>query len=557
MTTLSEIQKKLIQHKLDAYIITRNNMFLGQDVLPEENLLCRLTGFTGSAGKLIVFRDHACLLVDGRYDIQARAQINPRQIEVFCTRDSLGSWIQNNIKNACRFAYNPWCHSTAEVDFWKRVLTEHEFVEIPADFPAVPLSSNEAEIFELDERFAGITADEKISYLTQFCVDHRLDAYFIGECDCVSWLLNLRSRLLEDTPILRAFALVPAGGNVSLFINDLNKLETELDNWRGKTIGLSFNRCPKKVQLLLKEKRIRYVNIPNPVVDWKAVKNPVEISGFKAAHRRDGVAVCRFLHWLENNGQTTDELGVVAKLHEFRAMSENYYSESFATIAGFGPNGAIVHYQPTPETNRKPEAGSLLLLDSGAQYFDGTTDITRTVAVGEPSQEMIDSYTEVLKAHIAAASALLPPETPGLVPDTLSRAALWRYGKDYAHGTGHGVGHFLNVHEGPQSLSLKSLAPLKAGMVTSVEPGYYQEGVFGVRIENLYLIEETVVNEKSMLKFVPLTMVPLERRLINKSLLTTAEIDWVNGYHQQVWATLQDLAPADIIAWLKKATRPI
>lgn len=557
MTTIAEIQKHLISRKLDACIITRGNMFLEQDILPEENLLCSLTGFTGSAGKLIIFRNRACLLVDGRYDIQARRQTDPASVEVFCTRDSLGTWIQHNVTQPCKFAYDPWCHSIAEVDFWKRVLTSHEFVETPPEFPAVRPSERDAEIFELDERFTGISADEKISYLTKFCADNNLDAYFIGECDCVSWLLNLRSRLLADTPVLRAFALVSAAGGVSLFVKDFDKLAAEFDTWRGKTIGLAFNRCPKKIQTLLRDKHVRCVNISDPVVDWKAVKNPVEIAGFRAAHRRDAAAVCRFLHWLEANWQTADELGVVAKLHEFRAAGENYYSESFATIAGFAANGAVVHYQPTERTNRRLESGSVLLLDSGAQYLDGTTDITRTVAIGTPPQEIIDDFTRVLKAHIAAADALLPPDTPGLVPDTLARAALWRFGKDYAHGTGHGVGHFLNVHEGPQSLSLKSLAPLKAGMITSIEPGYYKENTYGIRIENLYLLEETSVENKPLLRFEPLTMVPFDRRLINKALLSPAEIDWVNAYHQKVLTALSGFLPAEENAWLQAAAAPL
>ncbi len=556
--TLTDLQKQLISHKLDAYIITRNNMFLGQDVLPEENKLTELTGFTGSAGNLIVFRDHAVLLVDGRYDIQAQKQTNPQQIEVICTRDSIGSWIQSNIKDACKFAFSPWCHAIAEVDYWKRALSQHEFIEDKDELLGARVSAKEAEIFELEEQFAGISSEEKISYLTNFCAENKLDAYLICECDSVSWLLNLRSDLLADTPILRAFALVSASGDVSLFINDFSKLEQELENYRGKTIGVAYNRTPKKLQTLMKEKKIWLSNLNNPVIDWKTAKNPVEIAGFKAAHLRDAVALCRFLHWFENNTQDLDELGVVSKLRQFRQQGEHFYSDSFATIAGFGPNGAIIHYQPTPETNRKLENGSVLLLDSGAQYLDGTTDITRTLAIGTPTQELKDSYTQVLKAHIAVADALFPLNTPGLALDTISRAALWRYGKDYAHGTGHGVGHFLAVHEGPQSLSLKSLAPLKKDMVTSIEPGFYKEGEYGIRIENLALIVETATNFISpMLKFEPLTLVPFDKRLINKMLLTPEELSWIDAYHQQVLDKVAPLLPADVAAWLQEACQKL
>lgn len=558
MITIPELQKQLIKHKLDAYIITRNNMFLGQDVLEEENMLKILTGFTGSAGSLIVFRDKACLLVDGRYDIQARQQTDSSAVEVFCTRDSIGSWIQNNIKNSCKFAYNPWCHSIAEVDYWKRALTAHEFIEDKDNLLGSRVSSKEAEIFELEEQFAGISSEEKISYLTKFCADNKLDAYLICECDSVSWLMNLRSDLIKDTPILRAFALVSASGEVSLFINDFASLEKELENYRGKTVGLAYNRTPKKVQFLMKEKRIWINNLNNPVIDWKAAKNPVEISGIKKAHLRDAVAVCRFLHWFDNNWQSLDELGVVAKLREFRAQGQYFYSDSFATIAGFAANGAIIHYQPTAETNRTLKSGSVLLLDSGAQYFDGTTDITRTIAVGQPSAEIIDSYTEVLKAHIAVAAAIFPLNTPGLVLDTLARAALWQFGKDYAHGTGHGVGHFLDVHEGPQSLSLKSLTPLKKDMVVSIEPGFYKENEYGIRLENLALISETSTPFMSpMLNSEPLTLVPFDRRLINKNLLNDKELNWLNSYHQRVFEQLSPQLPQEVAAWLKQATQKI
>lgn len=558
MITIPELQKQLIKHKLDAYIITRNNMFLGQDVLEEENMLKILTGFTGSAGSLIVFRDKACLLVDGRYDIQARQQTDSSAVEVFCTRDSIGSWIQNNIKNSCKFAYNPWCHSIAEVDYWKRALTAHEFIEDKDNLLGSRVSSKEAEIFELEEQFAGISSEEKISYLTKFCTDNKLDAYLICECDSVSWLMNLRSDLIKDTPILRAFALVSASGEVSLFINDFASLEKELENYRGKTVGLAYNRTPKKVQFLMKEKRIWINNLNNPIIDWKAAKNPVEISGIKKAHLRDAVAVCRFLHWFDNNWQSLDELGVVAKLREFRAQGQYFYSDSFATIAGFAANGAIIHYQPTAETNRTLKSGSVLLLDSGAQYFDGTTDITRTIAVGQPSAEIIDSYTEVLKAHIAVAAAIFPLNTPGLVLDTLARAALWQFGKDYAHGTGHGVGHFLDVHEGPQSLSLKSLTPLKKDMVVSIEPGFYKENEYGIRLENLALISETSTPFMSpMLNSEPLTLVPFDRRLINKNLLNDKELNWLNSYHQRVFEQLSPQLPQEVAAWLKQATQKI
>ena len=558
MTTLSSLQQQLIKHKLDAYIITRNNMFLGQDILPQENKVYELSGFSGSAGNLIVFRDQSFLLVDGRYDIQARFQAQGSGIEVVCTRDSIGSWLKDNIKEPCKIAYDPWCHSIAEVDYWKRSLDNFEFIEDNEGLLGSRISKSDPDIFELKEEFSGISSDEKISYLTKFCQDNRLDGYLLCECDCVSWLLNLRSNLIPYTPLLRAYALVLADGSTSLFLDDFSKLEAELDTLKGKRIGAAFNRCPRKLYSLMKERKIWVVNLNNPVTDWKSIKNEVELSGIEAAHLRDGVALCQFLYWLDNNWQSTDELGVVAKLHEIRSQGTNYYSESFATIAATGSNGAIVHYQPTQESNQPLSPDTVLLLDSGAQYFDGTTDVTRTIALGNPSPEIIASYTEVLKSHIAVATSMFPPFTPSLALDTVARAALWRFGKDYAHGTGHGVGHFLAVHEGPQSLSLKSLAPLKKNMITSIEPGFYQEGQYGIRLENLALIKEVTTDFISpMLGFEPLTLVPFDKRLIDKSLLSHEEIAWLNNYHQTVYAKISPYLKPDEAAWLKSATDQI
>ncbi len=556
MNTITEIQKYLTNQNIDAYILTRNNMFIGQDVLPSENKILELSGFDGSAGNMIIFRDKAYLLVDGRYDIQAREQTNPQQIEVVCTRDSIGSWIHNNIKNYCKFLYNPWCHSISEVDYWKRSLSHHEFIEDKSNILGNRISSTEANIFELEEQFAGVSSDEKISYLTNFCLENKLDAFLICECDCVSWLMNLRSDLIKNTPILRAFALVSANGEVSLFINDFSPLYKELEKYKGRTIGTAFNRTPKKIQSIIKEKQVWLHNSNNPIVEWKAIKNPIEIEGIKAAHIRDGVSVCQFLSWLENNYQGQDEISLIEQLSSFRISNKNFYSDSFNTIAGFGPNAAIIHYHPTPKTNLKLSENNVLLLDSGAQYFDGTTDITRTIAIGTPSQEIIDSYTEVLKAHIAVASAYFPHNTSGSCLDTLARATLWQYGKDYAHGTGHGVGHFLDVHEGPQSLSSKSLSPLKKDMILSIEPGFYKENEYGIRIENLAVITETA-STPQMLQFTPLTLVPFDIRLINKKYLTEKEINYINQYHQKVFSTLASLVDKDTKKWLEKACQKI
>ncbi len=559
--TLQELQKALITNNLDAYIVTRGNMFLGQDILPEENKVQELCGFSGSAGTLLVFRNKAYLFVDGRYELQAAQEVNQEQISVICTKDTLGTWMQNNLDDPCKIAYNPWCHSISEVDYWGRTLKKHTFVEDKNQLLGNRLSDKEVEIFEQDIQYAGISMDEKISYLTKFMQEKKLDAFFICEPDCVSWLTNLRSETLADTPLLRAFALIDAQGEVSLFTTDFKKIETELARLRGCTIGLSYSHTPKQLQNIMKDHRLWLINLPNPIQSWKAIKNPIELNGFKNAHKRDAVAVVNFLQWLENNWQGQDELSIVAKLHDFRSQQQKFYGNSFETIAGFAANGAIVHYQPSQKTNLKLKEGNILLLDSGAQYFDGTTDITRTIAIGSvTNQEIIDSFTQVLKAHIAAASALFPQGTPGSAIDALARAQLWQYGKDYNHGTGHGVGHFLNVHEGPHSLSPRSNATgLEPKMITSIEPGYYKAEEYGIRIENLAVIEneDNPDFERPMCHFVPLTLVPIDKRLINKYLLNNKEKDWLNHYHKTVLQELDSLVSADVRKWLKTACSPL
>ncbi len=558
--TLSDLQKELKNRRWDAYIITRGNMFLSQEAtLPEENKLKEICGFSGSAGTLLAMQNRAVLLVDGRYELQAAQEVDTDAVEVVCTSDSIGSWLQKNMEASLTIAYDPWCHSISETEFWNRVLKKHKFIEDNLQILGSRICAKEADIFEQDIEFAGVSVEEKISYLTKFMQDNRLDAFFISECDAVSWLLNLRSNCLPDTPVLRAFALVSKDGEVSLFTNDLPKIETELAAYQGKDIGLSPNATPKKIQSMMKNHKIWICSLANPILNWKAVKNPVELAGMRNAHLRDAVAVCKFLCWLKHNWQGQTELSAVDKLYELRAQGEHFRGLSFSTIAAFGTNGAIVHYQPKPETNQPLTAGSVLLLDSGAQYLDGTTDITRTVATANAPTEIITDFTQVLKAHIAAASALFPSGTAGSAIDTIARSRLWSWGKDYNHGTGHGVGVFSNVHETPVSLSRRGKYPLEAGNVTSIEPGYYVAGSHGIRIENLvYVTEEKSENlPLPMLKFVPLTLVPLDKQLINKYLLSEQELDWLNNYHQLVWQKVSPLLDQETQNWLKEACSPL
>ncbi|MBE6444766.1 MAG: M24 family metallopeptidase [Alphaproteobacteria bacterium] len=559
--TISELQKQITKNNWNAYIVTRNNMFIGQDVLEEENKIKELCGFSGSAGTLLITPETSYLLVDGRYEIQAAQETDPSVIKVICTSDSIGSWIAQNIAQNSVVAYDPLCHSINETDFWHRILKHHIFVEDQNHILGNRLSKKEVDIFEHNIEYSGISVEEKVSYLTSFMLKNNLDAYFLTDCDAVSWLLNLRSNCLKCTPILRAFALIDKNGEISLFTNNIDKIEAEIAKYKDKTIGVSPNSTPKTILTLAKKHKIWLHNHMNPIQKIKAKKNPIELSGFKNAHIRDAVAMCNFLCWLQTNWHNQTELSIVQKLYEYRSQQQLFQSNSFETIAGVNANGAIVHYQPNSDTNQNLNDESLLLLDSGAQYLDGTTDITRTVAIGKISDpNIIDSYTQVLKAHIAAASARFPQSVTGNTIDIISRSVLWKYGKDYKHGTGHGVGHHLNVHEGPFSLSsYKNPNILETGQVTSIEPGYYVEGKYGIRIENLYYIADDLASDLAtpMLKFEPLTLVPIDKSLINKYLLNQDEINWINNYHKLVLEKIHPLLSKEVQNWLIEATAPI
>ena len=513
---LADLQKKLKPAKLDGYLVTRNNMFLNQDVRNDENLLRLLTGFTGSDGSLLILRDKAILFVDGRYELQAPRETDSREVEVFCTKDcSFHRWLAQNTQDLTRFrlGINPWCLTQTE----KEALSVNCIsVSAVPDFLPPMLSADAANVFEHKLEFAGESAAEKIGRLCNALLREKADAAFFSLADDVSWLFNLRSDALPETPILRAMALVEKNGKAWLFGNNLNTGNLKLDypllalseipavlrRFKKKKIMLDPDANAAALLEILKTNQTDIISAPDKIQQFKAVKNPVELAGIRRAHLRDGVAVTKFLCWLDANRQGKTELDIVEKLHAFRAKGDNYFSESFATIAASGPNGAVVHYHPDSHSNRRLDDNSLLLLDSGAQYEDGTTDVTRTVALGVPSREMAENFTLVLKAHIALSSAVFPTHTPGGALDVLARAPLWNAGKDYNHGTGHGVGCFLNVHEGPQRISRSNGAyPLAAGMITSVEPGYYEENRYGIRIENLVEITDAAPELPGAMQF--------------------------------------------------------
>lgn len=565
---LDDLQKLLQKQKTDAYLVTHNNRFAGQDILQEENSILELCGFSGSAGNLLVLQDKAILFVDGRYELQSKLETDPNLIEIICSAspDPL-PWMKKYLSKKAKIMYDPWTTSHHELSYYAENLPNIKFIADEKEILGKRLGSRTANVFKHNIEYCGIGKDEKIALVIEEMQKHNLDALMISEADNVSWLLNLRSNALPDTPVFRAYALLDKDASIMVFAENttyqnalpFNMLKKCLKAYKNKKIGLG-EQTPQIIYNWLPASE--YAAPSFEIIEKiKSIKNPIELQGMKNAHIRDAIAMVSFLHWLDNNWQEKTELDIIAKLRSFREQQDLFYSDSFPTIAGFGQNGAIIHYHPTEKSNLKLQKDSILLLDSGAQYYDGTTDITRTIAIGTPSTEMINDFTMVLKSHISLADCRFPENTDGKQLDAICRAPTWACGKDYKHGTGHGVGCFLNVHEGPNSIS-KGARPLAyhPGMITSVEPGYYKENHYGIRIENLvYTAEENNAEfENKTLKFITLTLVPIDKRLINKYLLSQGEIDWLNHYHQKIWNTLKDIIiKEDTLAWLKEACSPL
>lgn len=557
--TLDELQNELKKRELDALIVTRNNMFLGQDVLPEENKVLQLTGFNGSEGTLLVTQKRCFLFVDGRYQIQARKETNPERVTVIDCSGSVWEMIRDiSLKyNWSKVGYNPWCLSINQA----KTISKAAWIKLveTEDLPNTLVKARPVNSFVSapeDRKYS--RRREKVAAKVAFSGSLMI----VCAADQVSWLTGVRTDALPYSPVLRAFGLLGAFGKIELFTDDvkfkdvhpISELKKYLAKYQNKKILADFNDTPQKFMSILPEGAVLEHIKENPVDSFKMEKSISEIEGFKDAHVRDGVALCKFLYWLEQNRNGLTELDVVAKLHEFRAQQEYFFSESFATIAAAGAHAAIIHYQPNEHTNAVLEDNSVLLLDSGGQYFDGTTDVTRTIALGNPPEEIKDMFTMVLKAHIALASAVFPIGTSGCMLDALARSVMWRFCKDYNHGTGHGVGHFLNVHEGPFAISPKNMTPIQNGYVVSNEPGYYKEGCYGIRIENMVYTNPA---GDGFLLFRNLTLVPIEKRLINVYMLTRGERDWLNIYHGEVWRCLAPKMDDNEREWLKGACSPI
>lgn len=558
--TLTEIQNELKFLKIDAYIVSYGNKFIGQDILPSEHKLKHLCGFSGSAGMLAITKKQAFLFVDGRYELQARQEVNLNKVTAI-NKDPC-------FVNVCSFlqeagaevvGYDGMSVSLAEEKAAEELFESLNLTDV-GDLTDLDCKTP-IKVLERPLKYAGKSREEKIEAITALLKKYDADYYLLTAADSVSWLLNIYAEDLPCSPVVRAYALIDKKGK-AILIGD--NLQTDLPVW-------TFDRLSKWLddndnvilydESITPESLIRKIKNGHNVCDvcqmLKAEKNETELKGMISCHERDGVALVKLLYWLKNNWQGQTELDVVKKLHEFRKKQNLFFSESFETIAGASENGAIVHYQPTQKSNRLLQENNLLLLDSGGQYLDGTTDVTRTVALGVPTPEMIHDFTLVLKGHIALEKAQFPADTGGIRLDVLARAPLWREGKDYKHGTGHGVGCFGNVHEGPNRISSGgSTYGFKPNMITSIEPGYYKENAYGIRIENLVYTKETALNS-GFLKFEPLTLVPIDKKLIDVYLLDEGERDWLNDYHKKVYERLAACVNDDEKKWLKESCSPL
>ncbi|WP_407147963.1 aminopeptidase P family protein [Bradyrhizobium sp. ORS 86] len=584
---LSAFREELARRKLTGFVIPRADQQQNEYVAPSEERLAWLTGFTGSAGLAIALAKQAALFVDGRYTLQAGKQVDRKAWDIEPLVDPPPEhWVTRHLSAGDRLGFDPWLHTSAATERLAAACAKAgaELVAVdsnPVDSiwherPAPPLGP----VSIHGPQFSGEIEAEKLKRIRLEITKLGVDALVLSDSHAVAWTFNIRGADVSHTPLPLSYAVVPKEGRPLVFI-DQRKLSnstrdhleqsagveepaaltpklTELAK-RGASIALDSATAADALSRLIASAGGKPVRGSDPVSMLKAVKNMTEIEGTRTAHQRDAVALTRFLAWIDREAPSggLTEIDAVEALETFRRQTAALKDVSFPTIAGTGPNGAIVHYRVTRKSNRRIEPGDLLLIDSGAQYEDGTTDVTRTIAIGQPTDEMRDRFTRVLRGHIAIARAIFPDGTTGAQLDTLARQYLWQAGVDFEHGTGHGVGSYLSVHEGPARISKLGTTPLKRGMILSNEPGYYKTDAYGIRIENLELVIGTDITgaEKPVNAFETLTLAPIDRRLIEVGMLSEGELAWLNDYHARVVSVVRPhLDDNTTKLWLDEAT---
>jgi Xaa-Pro aminopeptidase len=590
---LAALREQLKSDQLDGFVVPLTDEHMSEYVGSYAQRLAWLTGFEGSAGSAVVLPEEAAIFVDGRYTLQVRSQVDADHWSYQSVPEtSIADWLKEHAPDGARIGYDPWLHSRDWVTRATEALKAKGASLVPVKRNPIdavwadrPEASTERLIVHPD-RLAGKSSAEKRHEIADWLVKQGADAAVLAALDSIAWTFNVRGKDVSRTPVALAYALVHADGTADLYVAG-EKIDAEVRQHLGNGVRVHERGDFEAALTRLKDQRVvvdpersvaaifdaldqagaTIVPARDPTVLPRAIKNPTEIAGQQAAQARDGAAIAKFLHWVEAEAPKgeLDELKASDRLEALRREAAELRDLSFDTISGAGPNGAIVHYRASEATNRPLEMNSIYLVDSGGQYEDGTTDITRTVVIGEPSAEMRDRFTRVLKGHIALATAVFPKGTRGSQLDSFARRPLWDAGLDYAHGTGHGVGSFLSVHEGPQRISPMGSSqsggdePLQAGMILSNEPGYYKTGEYGIRIENLVQVVDKVIPgaEKEMLGFETLTFAPIDRRLVARDMLAPAERDWLNAYHADVLAKIGAQLSGDDRAWLEAACAPV
>jgi len=587
---LAKLRAEMVKLGLDGFLVPRADEHQGEYVSQRAQRLGWLTGFTGSAGQALILANQAFIFVDGRYTLQVRQQTDAQLFDYHdLMPDGVGQWLARQAAGL-KIGFDPWLHTIAEMNRLrhaaektggKLVAVEQNLIDlIWEDQPGAPLTPISIQPLAL----AGQDVADKLAKMDNNMLMVGADAAVLTDPASIAWVFNIRGNDVSNTPLPLSFAILQRAARSLLFI-DRRKLGVEetayLETFcqiepptqleqklkdlalSGKKILLDERLTAEKIRMIIRQVGGGIVLDQDPARLPRAVKNEVELNGARAAHLRDGVALVRFFSWLDaQEPGSQNEISLARKLEQCRMETAlKFHSKledlSFDTISGAGSNGAIIHYRVNEETNRVLNAGELYLVDSGGQYRDGTTDVTRTVACGAVAEEEKRCFTFVLKGMIAISMARFPPLTRGIDLDGLARCALWAAGFDYAHGTGHGVGAYLSVHEGPQSLSRYGMEPLLPGMILSNEPGYYRANKFGIRLENLLIVkpaQKIAGGEIEMLGFETLTLCPIDRRLIEPSLLEAAQLAWLNDYHKQIYDTLAPHLDASDKAWLAQAT---
>ena len=590
---LAALRAQLSEQQLDGFVVPLTDEHMSEYVGSYAQRLEWLTGFQGSAGSAVVLSVQAAIFTDGRYTLQVRQQVDGANWSFQSVPEtSIAAWLKDHAESGDRIGYDPWLHRSDWVSQASAVLAERGASLVAVrDNPIDRIWSDRPEPSKASlrvhpEKYAGLSSANKRQAIADWLAEHKADAAVLAALDSVAWTFNIRGEDVSHTPVALAYSLVHSDGTADLFVagekvtaelrqhlgngvrlHEREAFEDALGDLAGKAVAVDPERSVAAIVEALEKAGATVLPLRDPSVLPRAVKNPAELAGQRAAQARDGVAMARFLKWVEAEAPSgeLDELSASDRLEALRREDPLLKDLSFDSISGAGPNGAIVHYRSSQVTNRKLEQGSLFLIDSGGQYLDGTTDITRTVAIGEPTPEMRDRFTRVLQGHIALATALFPKGTRGGQLDSFARRPLWDAGVDYAHGTGHGVGSFLSVHEGPQRIASAGGAhsggdePLCAGMILSNEPGYYKAEEYGIRIENLVLVVERPVPraEKEMLGFETLTFAPIDRRLIVREMLSANEREWLDDYHAHVAAKIGPGLGDDDRNWLETACAPL